>query len=157
MEQDRFEVRLRMAAGRAVRFAREYVSQPLPGEALFRVYPNQSYDENPRVGDEVIFPEDQLPPEQFHGPWSVDEVVRFLWRNGKVPEWVNVSVVAEDGRHSIVELRCCGRFTARNELLYHHPPSGIPPFSIKSPILPPGWESPETSGKFDLYWARKRR
>jgi hypothetical protein len=82
--------------------------------------------------------------------------VGFLWRGGKVPEWIDAAVQAEDGGQTLVSLRCCGRFTAQEELLYHRYPGGVPPFSIKSPVLPPGWESVEASGKFDLYWREKR-
>jgi len=146
-----FETRLHTAAQRAVRFAREYVRQTLPDQVAFLIYPNQSHDGNPRVGDEVIFPEEG---EQRRGPWSAEQVVAFLWRDGKVPEWINIAVESEDGKRTLVGLRCCGRFTAREELLYHRYPDGVPPFSIKSPFLPPRWENLELSGKFDLHWQR---
>jgi hypothetical protein len=147
-----FEARLRTAAQRAVEFARQYVRQPLPDDVAFFVYPNQSYDGNPRVGDEVVFPDESLPEGQYHGPWSAEEVLTFLWRQGKVPEWIDAAVQAEDGPQSLIGLRCCGRFTAQEGLLYHRHPDGVPPFSVKSPVLPPGWESIEASGKFDLYY-----
>jgi hypothetical protein len=151
MDRDAFEERLRVAAQRAVVFARQYVRQSLPDEVGFLLLPNRSYDGNPRVGDEEVFPADSLPEGQSHGPWSVTEAAGFLWRSGKVPEWIDVSVVGEDSVLSLVELRCCGRFTATEELLYHRP-GGIPPFSVKSPALPPGWQGVEESGRFDLYW-----
>ena len=151
MDRETFEERLHAAARWAVACARHYVRQLLPDEAAFLVLPNRSYDGNPRVGDEEVFPGESLPDGQSCGPWSAAEVVAFLWRSGKVPEWIDVSVRAEDGLRSLVELRCCGRFTASEELLYHRY-EGIPPFSVKSPYLPPGWESVEASGRFDLYW-----
>jgi hypothetical protein len=151
-----FEARLRTAAQRAVVFARQYVQQPLPDEVAFFVYPNQSYDGNPRVGDEVVFPDEALPKGHGHGPWSAEDVLTFLWRQGKVPEWINAAVQAVDGPKSLIGLRCCGRFTAQEELLYHRHPDGVPPFSVKSPALPPGWESLDASGKFDLYWQISR-
>jgi hypothetical protein len=123
----------------------------LPDDARYLVYPNQSYDGNPRVGDEEVFPEESLPEDQFHGPWSTEATLNWLWRNGKVPEWIDVDVQAEGGRHTLIALRCCGRFTGQEELLYHRYLEGVPPFSIKSPYLPPCWESVEESGKFDLY------
>jgi hypothetical protein len=143
-----------MAAREAVLFARRCVHQPLTGEVAYRIYPNQSFDGNPRVGDEVVFPDDMLPTDEFHGPWSAKEAVAYLWRHGKVPEWIDVSVEAEDGQ-TLVALRCCGRFTASEELLYYRN-GGFPPFGIKSPVLPPGWESPETSDRFDLHWQAGR-
>jgi hypothetical protein len=139
-----------------VDFARQHVQQALSDDVAFLVYPNQSCDDNPRVGDEVVFPDESLPQGHYHGPWSAEQVVGFLWRGGKVPEWIDAAVQAEDGGQTLVSLRCCGRFTAQEELLYHRYPGGVPPFSIKSPVLPPGWESVEASGKFDLYWREKR-
>lgn len=155
MDLATFENRLRAAARQVVLFARRFVRQPLPDDVAFRVYPNQSFDGNPRVGDEVVYPEESLPDGAFHGPWSADEAAGFLWRAGRVPEWIDAAVEAEDGRRSLVGLRCCGRFTASEDLLYHRP-GGLAPFSIKSPALPPGWESVEASGRFDLYWRSPR-
>jgi hypothetical protein len=152
VDHSTFEARLRTAAQQAVEFARLHVHQQLPDEVAFHVYPNQSYDGNPRVGDEEVFPEDSLPEGGYHGPWSARQVVSFLWRDEKVPEWIDIAVEAEDGARTLVGLRCCGRFTAQEELLYHRYPGSVPPFAIKSPALPPGWESVEASGKFDLYW-----
>jgi hypothetical protein len=150
-----FEERLREAGRRVVLFAREHVLQQLPDDIAFRVYPNQSFDGNPRVGDEVVFPDESLAAGEFLGPWSADEVVEYLWPASKVPEWIDAAVVSEDGQRSLIGLRCCGRFTASEELLYHRP-GGFAPFSIKSPELPPGWESVEASGRFDLQWRQPK-
>ena len=68
-----------------------------------------------------------------------------------VPEWIDVGVEAEDGRRTLVGLRCCGRFTATEELLYHRE-KVLAPFAIKSPALPPEWEGVAKSGCFDLHW-----
>ena len=151
MDRGLFGERLRAASACVVGFAREYVRQELPDEVAFRVYPNQSCDDKPRRGDEVVFPADSLPMGEFLGPWSVEEVIECLWRDGKVPEWIDAAVEAVNERQSIVGLHCCGRFTASQELLYYQ--SGdVAPFGLKSPAWPPGWESVEVSGRFDLHW-----
>jgi hypothetical protein len=150
-----FEQRLREAARSVVLFARDFVCQALPDEVDFRVYPNQSFDGNPRVGDEVVFPAETLPEGGFHGPWSAEQAAAFLCREGKVPEWIDAAVEAEDGNRSLIALRCCGRFTASEELLYHRA-GGLAPFSLKSPVLPPGWQSVEASGRFDLHWRQSQ-
>ena len=151
-----FEQRVRKPAEQALQFARQFVVQPLPDQLVFRVYPNQSYDGHPRVADEEVFPDETLGNGCFHGPWSVEEVVGFLWRHGKVPEWVDIAVESEDTCCTIIALRCCGRFTSQEELLYHRP-GGCPPFSIKSPCFPPGLWSVEEQGKFDLHWRENRK
>ena len=86
VDRSTFETRLRMAAQQAVQFARQFVREALPDDIAFLVYPNQSCDENPRVGDEEVFPGDSLAEGGHHG-LAVDEVVSFLWRGGKVPEY----------------------------------------------------------------------
>ena len=154
MDRSTFEARLRTAAQQAVQFARQYVREVLPDDVAFLVYPNQSCDENPRVGDEEVFPDESLPEGGHHGPWQVDEVVSFLWRGGKVPEWIDAAVQAVGARHTVVRLLCCGRFTGQDDLLYHRK-QGVPPFSVKSPYLPPGWESVEASGRFSLDWRQQ--
>jgi len=151
VDRKTFEERLREASRNVVLFARQYVLQQLPNDAAFRVYPNQSFDGNPRVGDEVVFPDESLPDGEFLGPWSVEEVVEYLWRAGKVPEWIDAGAESKDEHLSLIGLRCCGRFTASEQLLYHRT-GGLAPFSIKSPVFPPGWESVEVSGRFDLDW-----
>jgi hypothetical protein len=153
LDRGTFESRLRTAARQAVEFARRLVRESLPDEVVFLVYPNQSYDGHPPVGDEVIFPGDSLPDGLHHGPWAVGQVVDFLWRDGNVPEWIDIQVRGEDGRRTEVALECCGRFTSQDGLLYY-PDRDTRPFAVKSPILPPGWESAEVSGKFTLHWRR---
>ena len=151
MDRIEFEARLRVAARHAVQFARLLVEEALPDDVVFLVYPNQSYDGQPRVEDEVVFPDESLPEGEYHGPWPVAEVVGFLWRDGRVPEWIDTSVQARDDHHTVLGLRCCGRFTAREQLLYYRD-RDIPGFGIKSPSLPPGWEDVEVSGRFSLGW-----
>jgi hypothetical protein len=155
VDRNVFERHFHTAAEQALRFGRQFVVQSLPDQMVFRVYPNQSYDGNARVADEEVFPEETFEEGRFHGPWSAAEAIGFLWRNGKVPEWVDVAVESEDTRRTIIALRCCGRFTSQEELLYHRP-GGCPPFSIKSPYFPPGVENVEEQGKFDLHWRDKR-
>ncbi len=152
MNRNTFETRLRTAAQLAVDVARQYVQQPLLGEVAFLVYPNQSCNDNPLVGDEVVFPEESLPLRRSHGPWLIEQAAKFLWRGGLVPEWIDAAVESENRSQTFVGLLCCGRFTAQEDLLYHRRSGGVPPFAIKSPYLPPDWESLAVSGKFDLYW-----
>ena len=156
MDRNTFEERLQLAAQQALKFAREFVREKLPDEMVFLVYPNQSCDHHPRVGDEVIYPGDSLPLGQYHGPWPSEQVIGFLWRNGKVPEWIDISVQGMGDDVTEMALLCCGRFTAQEELLYY-PDRETRPFAVKSPTIPPGWDSPEISGRFGLYWREDRR
>ena len=157
MERTPFESQLQQAGQQAIKFARLFVRQNLPDDMAFLVHPNQSCDINPRKGDEIIFPNESLPEGQHHGPWSVAETTSFLWRDGKIPEWVDVAVKATEKNRTLIRLTCCGRFSASEDLWYHHP-SGIPPFSVKSPDLPPWWHRKDDrpSGRFHLDWRERR-
>jgi hypothetical protein len=156
MERSTFDYRLRAATSLAVEFARRMVRQVLPPGVDYRVYTNQSCDQQPLVDDEVVFPEDSLPEAAFHGPWSTAQVIEFLWREGRVPEWIDISVEAVVNSRTVVGLLCCGRFSARDGRLYYNVPGELPPFGIKSPVLPPRWEGVESSGRFDLDWRLRR-
>ena len=52
-----------------------------------------------------------------------------------MPEWVNVAVASETGTATVVELTCCGRFTAHDDRLYHRD-EGYPPFHVLGPGRP---------------------
>jgi len=151
MDLNVFQSRLATASQKAISWAREHVINPLPSAHLYLLFPNQSYDGNPLEHDEQIFPEESLAGGRFLGPLNAEQLVEYLWRDHKVPEWINVSVQAQDEHYSYLQLLCCGRYTARDELLYHTF-EGHRPFHVLSPPVPPKWESVEKSGKFDLYW-----
>src|SRR4051794_7020080 len=116
MERALFAHRLDVAAAAARDFARSFVEEMLPDPILFRVRLNQSYDGHPRVGDEQVFPDDSSPGRaEALRLCRAAEVVETLWRDGKVPEWINATAIGETGTATLVELVCCGRFTAQED------------------------------------------
>lgn len=143
MEKDLFAERLRLASERCLVFTRTFVSDTLPEEGIYRVFPNKHGEGKVTTGDAEVFPQDSLPRGQFFGPWDAAEVVGFLWRNGKAPEWVNISVGTVENNRTVFVLWCCGHFTALPANLYHQlvNPSGAgEPFSVHGPIPPKGWQ-----------------
>lgn len=142
-----FEELLDRASKQAVQFAQEYLSNPLPDPMRFYLIPNASFNGNPLVGDEEVFPEDTLPTKQFH-VFYANEAARFLWRHGKVPEWIDISVVDIVDDETCLELMCCGRYTAESSR-YYYTQSGNGPFGVKSPILPTDWDHGDPN-KFSL-------
>jgi len=132
------------------------VTQHLPESFQYLVQPNASYDGNPLNHDEERFAEDSLPPEETLAPMALNQVTSWLWRNGKIPEWVDARVEAVDQENTRIRLSCCGRWTALEDLLYHQA-EGYQPFHVTGPMIPPGWESIEINGRFDLEWSRRRR
>ena len=148
IDQAVFAKRFRKAVEADIAFAATMVRQPLPDSWQFLIEPNASYDGNPLVEDEVLCPLDSLPDGDLLGPLTFERALDWLWRDGKVPEWVDVSVCAANPEYTYIRLTCCGRFSGLERRLYYK--DGLPPFGTKSPMLPPGWESVEASGRIDL-------
>jgi hypothetical protein len=137
MDRTVFAARFSEAAEQSRAFAQTLVSEPLPGDVVVRVRLNRSYPGARLRPGEVTYPGD--------GGWEQDFALRrcdlgtavsVLWRDGRVPEWVNLTVVDRDESVTVIEAVCCGRFTADDDLLYKQ--SGPPPFHILGPPLPPG-------------------
>lgn len=151
MDKNVFAERLGVAAERARDFARTLVIEPLPDAIRFDVQLNSSYDGNPLHADERVYPEDSTHiPASLRSRLTRAEVVELLWREGTVPEWINLTVKEEDGEHTVIELDSCGRFTANEQLLYHER-EGYPPFHVLGPSLPPSYDR-ENEERFSLYW-----
>jgi hypothetical protein len=136
MERDVFFRRFHQAVAAACDFARTLIEEPLADDVLCRLYLNSSYDGNPLHEDETVFPEDNSPERcREVASLPVAEAAAELWRCGKVPEWVDVAVVARTDRYTVVCVRSCGRFTANDDLLYHVQ-EGWAPFHVVGPSLP---------------------
>jgi hypothetical protein len=139
MERDQFAQRFDSAAVRARSFAQTLVVESLPEALRFRVVLNNSYDGNPLHADERVFPEDSAMERGLALlRCSQDEVVELLWRDGLVPEWIDLSVCASVPNATVIETSCCGRYTANAELLYHEPAHA--PFHVLGPPLPVGYD-----------------
>ncbi len=150
MKESQFRENLDAATKLLMEFSQEFLIDELPLHYAYLIFPNQSYDGNPLAGDEELFPEDSLFSNNENG-YSRDEVIKFLWRKNKVPEWINIMVHSYNEKLSYISLICCGRFTADDQLLYHER-EGYQPFHILGPNLPPNFENIEKIEKFNLAW-----
>ena len=73
-------------------------------------------------------------------------MVSLLWRDRRVPEWIDITVIAADARATYFELSCCGRFTGRADFLYYNW-TDVPPFGVKGPAYPPRLAFPALQGE----------
>ena len=153
MNKEKFSELLNTVSATCREFAARHVHNQLPESFRYFVLLNQSFDGHPLKDGEVVFAEDATNVMPL-GPLTALEVIDLLWRDGNVPEWVDVSVTRTDSDHTYLELLCCGRFAADEGLLYYAK-RGQGPFGIKSPCLPPDWS--EEQGRFDLHWRPDRR
>ena len=131
MRPEDFRFRLVGASYASANFGKTMVDCDVPFDFRYCVILNSSYDGN-REEDEVVFPEDA---EVIHWDLSSKEVVELLCRDGKVPQWIDISLVYCENQHSHLELSCCGRFHSDDSRLYYYG-QGTQPFGIKSPVLP---------------------
>ena len=77
---------------------------------------------------------------------SAETVVALLHRDGRCPEWIDVSVEAIGTGFTLLRLLCCGRYTDDRKKM-HYDDQGLGPFGIKSPVLPPNYVE---GSKFDI-------
>ena len=129
-------------------FAQPFVVEALPRSLRFNFTAAQrTPDQNGRIkflGGRLLSPEELVAVEPIRAR-------KYLWVDGKVPQWINLTVEAADDDHTYIEVRVCDRLASSMEHLYHTR-EGSPPFHILSPALPPEWESVEKNGKFSLTW-----
>lgn len=149
LSREGFAKNLEEAAKIALDFARTLVSNRLPDLIEYTVLYGCSYDGNPLVEDEKTYPEDY--EDDPITTTSADEVTSLLWRDGFVPEWINVSVSHVNEERTNVNLQCCGRYSAIPRKMYHIL-QGRPPFLVLGPPTPPDFALGERDGKFDLNW-----
>ena len=132
MRQVQFHNQLQAATFAALRFGQRFVKNRLPIEVEYIAALNQSHDAN-RAEHEIVYPDDdgrvvQLADDQ--------DVVELLYRDGRCPAWIDISVLTVRKRRSVMRLLCCGRYLSEEKLLYYYS-RGTHPFGIKSPDLPP--------------------
>lgn len=134
ISKDVFVTNLRYSLLRSINYCRKFVINFLPEEYKIILLTNQSCDTSPKVG-EVTFPEEKIDENSAFNPATLESVEEYLYKDGKIPEWIDVYVAYCDDKYSYIVLKCCGRFTDRIDLLYHYR-FGYPPFLVRSPTLP---------------------
>ena len=136
MDRDTFAERLRSASQKARDFAQSFLEESLPAELRFRLELNASFDGNELHPGERLFPADS-DPRKRRALANLDEAgaLNTFWRDGLIPEWIDLSVVGTTGPATLVGALTCGRFTADDGLLYHLD-EGHAPFHVLGPSLP---------------------
>ena len=149
MNKNEFSELLHQCSKLSYDFALKYVINELPEKFMYQLNINAPYEE--LIEDEECFPELTTKGQEYTDPMTHNSVVDELWRNGKVPEWIDISVFRTDKEYTYFTLTCCNRFTAKNEL-YYYIRNDNGPFGIKSPVFPPEWEFEDKNKnkKFDL-------
>jgi hypothetical protein len=130
MDRKTFQLHLNVAVAAMRVKCQSYITNTLPHENLYYIINVERIDR--------------------WTPLDEEKVLEHLWRDGRVPVWIDVTPYEEDGKHIYFELRCGGGFS---ETIFYHKEEGYPPFHCFGPLVPPGWtrESP----KFNLHHYRE--
>ena len=134
MRPQDFRTQLTAATFDAIHFAKKFLKKHPPIDAQYVALLNQSYDKNCK-DDTCVYPEDDGRIEYNLTERAVREL---LLRDGRCPQWIDISVIGADSRISLVQLLCCGRYVGDESEMYYYE-QGSQPFGIKSPVLPVGW------------------
>jgi hypothetical protein len=148
MQQSDFVRLLDLATADAIAFAKTMLLDQLPEKYIYRIFPNQSYDDN-RDADVIVYPMDSLDSLDDYREMTRGDCIRFLYREGRIPEWIDISVGGADTNLTYVDCRCCGRFTNDDERLYYNRRERGP-FGVKSPTFPHWIPMGEKSPRFRL-------
>lgn len=70
---------------------------------------------------------------------SEEKIMKLLFRNGKVPVWIDINVKRVQNNYTIMNLYCSERFSD-DPKEYYYEKGGTGPFGIKSPLLPIGFK-----------------
>lgn len=130
-----FHVLLLASSNLALRCTQPMVTQSLASSFRYHVLLNQSAD-HLATKEERLFPEDT---GKELAALSEEEVVSLLCRDERCPAWIDISVEAVDPTFTLLNLRCCGRFSDNPEKM-HYAKYGRGPFGVKSPVIPVGWK-----------------
>lgn len=135
MEREIFAAHFRRAARDARTFAQSCVEEQLPEALRFLFSINRTSLEK-GVSEEPLDLED-CGTAFFKLSEHCDEeaAIGMLWRDGAVPEWVNMGVVSETGEATLIEVMASSFFTRREDFLY-----GDHPFQIAGPSVPVNYQ-----------------
>jgi hypothetical protein len=129
MKRERFETLLGIATDHALAVARSMVVEELSSEVRYQPLSERGVP----VG---------------LGLKKMD-LIDQLWRQGEIPEWIDLSVMSVVEATTIIRVEWAERLV-EDEFQCVYAKRGQGPFGIKSPVLPPNWISVEVSGRFTL-------
>ncbi len=144
MTKEEFLILINGASFVSFKFAEQYLKNNLIPEFKYDVYLNVSNDD-PSLTQFDFYPEDN---KRIEIGLTDKEVCDLIYRNGKVPVWIDIAVNKSNNRTTTFQLLCAGRYSDNKEEFYYYK-GGTGPFGIKSPNLPIDYKE-GTKFKFKL-------
>jgi hypothetical protein len=131
MTKQEFLFYLQGASLVSLKFAERYVKDKLVTDFKYNVIFTPSH-QNIYEDQFDFYPED----EGIIKLNLIDnEVIDLLYRNNKIPVWIDISVLKSSKKSTTFNLLCAGRYSNNKEDFYYRS-DGSAPFGIKSPTLP---------------------
>lgn len=131
MTKQEFLFHLQGASLVTLKFAERYVKDKLTTDFKYNVIFTPSHHTiNPGHFD--FYPEDD---GILKLDLTDDEVVKLLYRNNKIPIWIDINVLKSSRKSTTFNLLCAGRYSDNKEDWYYKD-DGSAPFGIKSPTFP---------------------
>ena len=138
MTKEEFLILIKGASFASFKFAQQYLKNNLVPKFRYDVFLNISHDD-PSLTQFDIYPGDN---ERIEIGLTDKEVIDLIYRNGKVPVWIDISVYKSNRKTTCFKLLWAGRYSDNKEEFYYHK-GGTGPFGIKSPDLPIGHKEGE--------------
>ena len=131
MTKQEFLFHLQGASFIALKFAERYVKDKLITDFKYNVIFTPSHH--------TIYPDhfDFYPEDEgiIKLNLTENEVIDLLYRNNKIPVWIDINVLKSSKKSTTFNLLCAGRYSDNKEEFYYKD-DGSAPFGIKSPQLP---------------------
>lgn len=131
MTKEEFLILINRASFVSFKFAEQYLKNKLVPEFRYDVFLNISQDDTSLTQFD-IYPEDN---ERIETGLTDKEVCDLIYRNSKIPVWIDIAVNKSDRKVTTFKLLCAGRYSDDKEE-YYYQSGGTGPFGIKSPNLP---------------------
>jgi len=114
MTKENFRSRFLIAIDKSFNYAKKFVFDELPSKFKFNLYHREKIEKYLRL--------------------NVDEVIEKLYRDGKIPRWININVAKIDGEYTIFACAYSATFTNDDNMLQF---SDEPwsPFQIGGPLM----------------------
>jgi len=131
MKREEFFFQLQKATNKAAEFAEEYIINDVVRNFKYNVTLISPLKIKETNGTKEHIEQE---PEKKFGV-DIHKAVELIYRDGKVPRWIDINVIKTKRRVTIVKLVCSRDYSGKKEDLYYTL-NGTEPFGIKSPLLP---------------------
>lgn len=138
MTKQEFSFHLQEASLLALKFAERYVKNKLTTDFKYNVIFTPAHH---TIYSDLFdfYPEDE---GIIKLNLTENEVIDLLYRNNKIPVWIDINVLKSSKKSTTFNLLCAGRYSDNKEEFYYKE-NGSAPFGVKSPQLPINYKEGE--------------